>query len=674
MKAGGKAMEIGNAARKALAVASLCLACAAAWAEDAGIFVKKIDGLSPDFIRGVDVSSVLSLERSGVVFKDSGGAPQDIFQTLKESGVNSVRVRVWNKPFTADGKGYGGGDCDINAAIEIGKRAAARGLWTMLDFHYSDFWADPAKQQAPRAWKGLAIESKADVLYVYTKECVKKALGAGVDLRMVQLGNETTGALCGETNWISIAKLMNAGGRAVREAAAERGRDVKIALHFTNPEKAGSYERFAMILEKQKVDYDVFATSYYPWWHGSLENLAGELRKTFAKSGKKILCAEFSYAYTYQDGDGFPNTISRDTVCDKPYPITVQGQAAALRDAMAAIASLGDAGIGLYYWEPAWIPVPGSGPEERKALWEKYGSGWASSYAAEYDPKDAGKFYGGSSWDNQALFDSGGKPLKSLSVWRLAASGASTALKPDYVAEETVRTRVGDPVVLPAAAQVIFNDGSSRPMAVLWKDEGMRAGTGKDAGRAVKVSAMPGLGVADYDLEGFVSYTDSDGGLSAIRTTARVSVIEKNYLDNPGFEDADLSMWKLDNIGGKTSELFVQDKVSDAKTGSKSLHFWSKDKVSFTVEQTVRGLAPGKYKFSLAIQGGDAKNQDMGIYALADGAEYGAKTDVDGWRNFRQPSISGITVGSGTVTVGARISCDANGWGTLDDFVLSPED
>ncbi|HQL33971.1 MAG TPA: glycosyl hydrolase 53 family protein, partial [Treponemataceae bacterium] len=218
--------------------------------------MEKIEGLPAAFLRGVDVSSVLALEKSGVVFRDKAGNPQDLFVTLRDSGVNSIRIRVWNNPFDDQGRGFGGGNCDIDAAIVMGRRAAAAGLPVLLDFHYSDFWADPAKQQAPRAWAGMDIDAKADALYEYTKTSLAKAVKAGVNVHMVQIGNETTGAMCGETNWINIAKLMKAGSKAVREVSAKEKKNIKIAVHFTNPEKAGEYERYVQILSKQNLDYD----------------------------------------------------------------------------------------------------------------------------------------------------------------------------------------------------------------------------------------------------------------------------------------------------------------------------------------------------------------------------------------------------------------------------------
>jgi arabinogalactan endo-1,4-beta-galactosidase len=634
---------------------------------DHGLFIAKVDGLPPGFVMGADVSSVLSLERSGVIFKNRDRVPQDIFQTLAEGGVNSIRVRVWNRPFSKSGVGYGGGNCDIDRAIEIGKRATLRGLWVYLDFHYSDFWADPGKQRAPLAWEGLPLEDKANALYAYTREAIERALDAGVDVRMVQLGNETVTAMCGETNWNAIGALLRAGSRAVRDASRKAGRHIDVAIHFTNPEKAGSYERFARILNAQKVDYDVFASSWYPYWHGTPEDFTRALKDAARISGKRVLCAEVSYAHTYEDGDGFPNTISRDSVFSRQWPVTVQGQADAIRACIAAVAAVGDAGMGVYYWEPAWIPVPGATREERESLWERWGSGWATRAASEYDEKDAGVYFGGTGWDNQALFSFDGVPLDSLDVWKLVRTGATTSRRADSAEEQTVRVRLGDAINLPSSVEVIMNDGSRESLPIRWDSSAETVAPKERRGERVPLDRIGAQGVGEYALYGVV-----DSGDRAVRAFARVYAVEQNYVENSSFEDGDISMWRIVADGTQPTELAVQEKKADAKTGSRSLHFWSKQKIAFRVEQTVTGLRPGVYKLSVAIHGGDAGRQDMYIYARSGGEELRQPMSVDGWRNFREPTIARIKVSDGTVTIGAYVSCDANGWGSLDDFILAP--
>ena len=377
--------------------------------------------LPEDFILGMEASCVPSLENSGVKYYDHNGTEKDVYQILSENGINYIRVRIWNDPYDANGNGYGGGNCDLANAIAIGQRATKYGLKLLVNFHYSDFWADPGKQAVPKAWKGLDIDAKSEALYTYTKDCLEQLVAAGVDIGMVQVGNETNGALCGENGsapdgWKNITQLMKAGSRAVREVCP----DALVAIHFTNPERVGSYENYGKQLQEHRVDYDVFASSYYPYWHGTLSNLTTELNKIADQYGKKVMVAETSYAYSTADTDYHGNTVGSGSSTGHPY--TVQGQADQIRDVIQAVADM-HSGIGVFYWEGTWISVGGSSYQENAALWEKYGSGWASSFASEYDPKDAGQWYGGCAVDNQALFDKDGKALESLKIFTLVRSG-----------------------------------------------------------------------------------------------------------------------------------------------------------------------------------------------------------------------------------------------------------
>jgi len=618
------------------------------------LFVEKVEGLSEDFIRGADISSLLSLEASGVIFYGFDGEEQDMLKTLAEAGMNYIRVRIWNDPFDENGNGYGGGNCTIDTALELGVRAAGYGMKLLVNFHYSDFWADPGKQQAPKVWEDISFEEKEQALFDYTKESLTKLIDGGADVGMVQIGNETTTAMSGEYAWPRIGRLMAAGAQAVREVSAEKNREILIAVHFTNPESR-NYLHAAQVLDVNNVDYDVFASSYYPFWHGTLENLAEKLGEVAEQHDKKVMIAEVAYAYSWEDFDGHANTIGEGAVFDQPYPLTVQGQARAINDVVKTMASLGEAGIGVFYWEPGWIPVPVSENattpeaawEERSILWEKFGSGWASSFASGYDPYDAGVWYGGSACDNQALFDANGHPLPSLKIFGYCYTGSTTELRLDEVADVHISVRLRNPVELPNSVEATYNDGKTETVHVQWEETDLEA-----------ISNSP-VGV----------YTVS-GTAQGLPVTCYISMEEENYIENHSFEDIDRSMWRLDNIGN-TEQLRYQDKTTDAFSGRYSLHFWDPTHVEFTVEQTVTGLRPGVYSFTIHLQGGDAVNAEMYIYALADGREYRTDTDVDGWVNWQQPVIERITTETGEITVGVYIRTDG-GWGTMDNFMLNP--
>ncbi len=407
---------------------------------DAGIYVEYNPAVDEDFITGVDISSYLSLVESGTVFYDFEGnelSKQGFFDFLSENGVNYVRVRVWADPYDSEGNGYGGGNNDLNKAIEMGQYATNAGMKLMVNFHYSDFWADPAKQDAPKAWQMLTVDEKADALASYTTDSLNALLDAGVDVGMVQIGNETTSKFCGESDWKNICTLLSAGTDATR-AVSE---DIRIAIHFTNPERTGSYDSYAGYLDTYDVDYDIFASSYYPYWHGTTDNLTSELCNIADKYGKQVLVVETSWAYTLADGDGHSNTVkngSNDR--NQPYEFSVQGQALEISAVTKAVTDVGDAGIGIFYWEPAWLPVQYAYDTEgnldeaiynsNRSAWETTGSGWASSYAGSYDPDDAGKWYGGSAVDNQAFWDFTGHPLESARIYSYLRTGTN-APKPE---------------------------------------------------------------------------------------------------------------------------------------------------------------------------------------------------------------------------------------------------
>lgn len=387
-------------------------------------------------IRGVDISSILAVENAGVTFCNEYGRKQDIFRTLSEHGVNYIRVRVWNEPYDSRGNSYGGGNCDLYTAAEIGRRAAKYGMKLLVDIQYSDFWADPEKQTRPKYWIQHDHETLKDEIYKYTSWVLETISEAGGNIGMVQVGNETNCFFCGETDMYKICDLFASGDQAIRDF----DRSVLIAHHFANP-STGYYAWYAQVMDECNLDYDVFATSYYPYWHGTTENLTTVLKEIADTYNKYVMVAETAYPYTSEDGDTFGNAVSEDS--DSAvfrYDVSVEGQAQCLTDVFQAVANVGEKGIGVFYWEPAWLGVNGISWEEQSSLWKKYGSGWATDYAAEYDASVTGS--GGSSYDNQALFDFEGNSLKSLQVFRNIYPQNTEILNPKGAVIENGRYRI----------------------------------------------------------------------------------------------------------------------------------------------------------------------------------------------------------------------------------------
>ncbi|WP_373464679.1 Ig-like domain-containing protein [Bacillus sp. V2I10] len=212
----------------------------------------------------------------------------------------------------------------------------------------------------------------------------------------------------------------------------------------------------------------------------------------------------------------------------------------------------------------------------------------------------------------------------------------------------TVKANAGETIMLPETVNVTYNDGNIRSINVTWDKE------------ALKKAVTNGVGT--YVIEGVI-----EGGYTV---KAHLQILPQNEILNPGFEDSDRSMWNITYGNGSTPHTNYQEKVSDAKSGNYSLHFYSGTAVNFNVEQTITGLEPGYYNLSMFLQGGDAHNSEMFMYARSGDAEHKINTSVNGWINWSNPEIADILVTDGTITIGARLKADAGAWGTLDDFYL----
>lgn len=624
---------------------------------DSTLYVDKVEGIDDSFIRGVDVSSYISLIESGVTFKDWDGkklSQQGFFDLLAEAGVNWVRIRVWNDPYDTKGRTYGGGHNDVETAIELGKLATKSGMQVLIDFHYSDFWADPSKQKAPKEWAHLTYENKKLAMDEWTRATVTEILDAGVNVGMIQVGNETVSGMAGETSWDRVCELMNIGCKAIREVAAEKEKDIKIAVHFTNIQDKGFVD-FAKIMNDYQVDYDVFAASYYPFWHGTLENVTKKLTEISETYDKEVIVAEVSYAYTDEDGDGWSNSVySGDETLAFPYDISVQGQANAVRDTIQAVADVGEKGLGVFYWEPAWIPVGVyAGAQDQASVlaanqekWETYGSGWAASFSKTFDPNDAGKYYGGSSWDNQAQFDFEGNPLESLNVWKYIYSGTNAPLEVTGVNDISLEVGIGEQVIMPETVPATLCNGKTKDVPVVWEMDVVEQAMQEKGGSYVVKGVATADGV-DYDM------------------VCNLEILKVNYIKNAGLEDSDTSMWVINGEG------IDRETDNNKRSGEYSLKFWSESAVVYEVTQEIVGLDAGTYEVGTFLQGGDAGTSAFIFYISVNGEVYETSSPVSGWLKWNELRMEGIEIPEGaTVIIGVKANAPAKAWGAWDDFYL----
>ncbi len=360
------------------------------------------------FIKGMDLSTLLELEQCGAKYYDNG-QEMDILDIVKKYDVDTIRLRIWNDPKSPEGEPYGAGNNDLDTTIAIGKRVTEAGLGVLVNFHYSDFWADPGKQFKPKAWADYGVEELEKAVYEFTKESMKKILAAGVNVTLIQVGNELSNGLLWPEGQVpeydNIAKFVSAGIRACRKVNAK----IPIMIHLDNGGNNELYRRWFDNYIPRGEDFDYIGLSYYPFWHGRLKQLEDNMNDIAKHFGKELIVAEVSMGFTMEDYKEYEKLEDheRKGYATKPhllenidYPMTIQGQADFTKDFLNRVANVvDDKGCGFFWWEPAWIPVPGSG--------------WATKASLEYI-KDKGPC--GNEWANQALFDYDGNALPAWEV------------------------------------------------------------------------------------------------------------------------------------------------------------------------------------------------------------------------------------------------------------------
>ncbi len=400
-------------------------------------------------IKGMDLSSVPQVEAGGGRFfcdwiqtnpeetlgqnqgTGSLSTPLDPVYILREHGMNLMRLRLWNDPKSPEGEPYGGGNTDLSCVMQMAKRARSLGIPWLLDFHYSDCWADPGKQIPPKAWQKMGLAELEQAVYRYTKEVLRTLAAEELLPQMVQPGNELTNGLLwpiGKVDAFSeeessdllnvtaedpsgmrnAVRLINAGIRAVREAAPE----AEIMIHLDNGGNAALYRNwFDKYFAAGGEDFDIIGLSYYPFWHGTLSDLQANMKDLALRYKKDMIVAETSMGFTLEDYQKYEQlpTEKRNGMATKPelaakvpYPMTPEGQSDFMRDLMKVIADVPeDRGRGFIYWEPGLLPVPGTD--------------WATPAGIAYMRE---KGAGGNEWANQALFDYEGHALPALRTIR----------------------------------------------------------------------------------------------------------------------------------------------------------------------------------------------------------------------------------------------------------------
>jgi len=309
----------------------------------------------PAFIYGADISILKKMEDLGGKYKYDG-KEVDALQLFKVNGYNYGRVRIFHTPDRI------GATCNsLEYTIELSKKIKAAGMKLLLDFHYSDTWADPAHQLKPKTWENISFEALTDSVFEYSNKVILAMKEENVLPDMVQVGNEITPGMIwpdgkiytekGE-DWIPFTTLLKAGVNGVKAAYGETKVPIMIHIDKGGDQKATEY--FFKKITEQGVEFDIIGQSYYPWWHGTFDDLKHNLQWMSDNYKQDIIVVETAY----YSKDWYPKP-DKWTLDYKPFPATEQGQFDFLQ-ALDSICRNYPKVKGIFYWEPEDIRIKDS--------------------------------------------------------------------------------------------------------------------------------------------------------------------------------------------------------------------------------------------------------------------------------------------------------------------------
>ena len=333
---------------------------------------------SNEFMKGVDLSMLKQVEDNGGLFYENGNQIDPI-QEFNSKGINTVRLKIWHNPLL----NYN----DLESVLEIAERVKNAELDLLLDFHYSDTWADPSNQNKPAAWENLNFDTLCDSIEQYSRYVITKLKNQNTLPKYVQIGNETDcgflwpdGYVCGESNndiqWNKLRDLFMHAIEGVNTAL-----DFEDSLKIISHVSSGGNWFFGNLLEED-IPIDILAISYYPMWHGTLADLNQNINMLATQFGKPVLVVETAYPFTLSWNDNTNNILGLETHLLDGYEASEEGQFSFLYDLISLVHD-NDFGYGICYWAPDWIST--------------------SQF--------------GSPWENQALFDFDGQLLDAVSVF-----------------------------------------------------------------------------------------------------------------------------------------------------------------------------------------------------------------------------------------------------------------
>lgn len=510
-----------------------------------------------EFKKGMDISFLPELEDKGMKIKDFDGNEMDGFDLAKKYGVNAIRLRLWNNPENVEeSKGY----CNLSDTIAMAKRIKAHQMSFMLNFHYSDFWADPGKQRKPKDWENLEFSELKEAVFTYTRDTLLTLKGEGVLPEIVQIGNEIRSGLLfpeGELpNYKGMVELVNAGIQGARAVADSD--TMKIMIHL---DQGGRYfyikEWFDKAFEAGLEDFDLIGLSYYPFWHGTFMDLKETLSKLVLDYQKPIMIVETAHAWR-KSAHGFIDE-SQEKIAG--VLATPEGQKKVLDLVMNITASLpNQMGCGVYYWEPLCMPQPGEG-------------GWA---------------------ENMGLLDENGQVLEGIHSFEFSREKFRSKETAKVYEPPLLQIQEGKYPVLPEQLSVLYYDGTLEKKSVIWETD------------------LPEWVEGTYSIQGKIEGVKEP-------VSCRVQVfkempVRKNLLSDTNWDNG-LTQWDLEKSEEQVVvQLFPEFEDPFPAPPLNAIRVESPKNFTFCVSQQVDITKEDYYNLQVEYKGTDTTNVEIRLF------------------------------------------------------------
>ena len=522
-----------------------------------------------DYYKGMDISFLQEYLEKGMKTYDLDGTLIDPLKLAKKHGVNAMRLRIWHTPENVP---ESGGYCSLERTIVMAKKIKQEGFDFLLDFHYSDWWADPGKQRKPMAWENLHGTELEEAVYTYTKKvlCALKEAGAMPD--MVQIGNEIRSGLLfpdGELpDYVSMVRLVNAGIRAAREIG---GKELLIMIHL---DQGGRYfylkDWFDRAFEAGLSDFDVIGLSYYPFWHGTFNDLKETTKKLIQDFKKPIILAETAHAWR-KSKNGFIDEAQEKIAGFAASPL---GQRMVLDMDNTIMASLPDKmGRGIYYWEPLCIPRGDEG-------------GWA---------------------ENMGILDERGQAMEAIHSFEFVRGDAKPELPAKIYKPQRLTVQVHQNVQLPEEVKVLYRDGNIQSHKVKWENAG-----------AVKADEIGTIFVKGI-IDGFDGFDELDDEWTK-PVVQEIEVVEKLMSEKNLFADANwddgLTQWETSSSeDGVNVQLYPEFEDQFPAPPVNAVRVEGVKNFIFHISQKKKNLASGRYVLKAQYSGTDTTGVEVHLFA-----------------------------------------------------------